>query len=178
MVERISFMIFPLNHIVTSANDVMFSPELVCLRACLSVRIAPNHITDFDEMFRICRLALCTRFFGLPYSIDRYSDVIMPSKWRHNERDGISNHQRLDCLLNHLFRRRSMKTSKLHVTGLCEGNSPVNSPHKGSVTRKMFPFDDVIMCSFHYVSFHTWSIYWVYPTHTVRHLLCLRQLSK
>ena len=23
--------------------------------------------------------------------------------------------------------------------------SPVNSPHKGSVTRKMFPFDDVIM---------------------------------
>ena len=27
--------------------------------------------------------------------------------------------------------------------------SPVNSPHKGPVTRKMFPFDDVIMlCSF------------------------------
>ena len=25
--------------------------------------------------------------------------------------------------------------------------SPVNSPHKGSVTRKMFPFDDVIMSS-------------------------------
>ena len=23
--------------------------------------------------------------------------------------------------------------------------SPVNSPHKGSVTRKMFPFDDVVM---------------------------------
>ena len=33
------------------------------------------------------------------------------------------------------------------VTGLCVGNSPgpVNSPHKGPVTRKMFPFDDVIM---------------------------------
>ena len=39
------------------------------------------------------------------------------------------------------------KTSKLRVTGLCEGNSPVtaNSPHKWPVTRKMFPFDDVIM---------------------------------
>ena len=39
------------------------------------------------------------------------------------------------------------KTSKLRVTGLCAGNSPgpVNSPHKGPVTRKMFPFDDVIM---------------------------------
>ena len=31
----------------------------------------------------------------------------------------------LDCLLNPLFRRRSKKTSKLHATGLCEGNSPV-----------------------------------------------------
>ena len=37
--------------------------------------------------------------------------------------------------------RRSKKTSKFRVTGLCEGNSP----HKGTVTRKMFPFDDVIM---------------------------------
>ena len=39
------------------------------------------------------------------------------------------------------------KTSKFRVTGLCEGNSPspVNSPHKGPVTLKMFPFDDVIM---------------------------------
>ena len=25
---------------------------------------------------------------------------------RHNERDGVSNHQRLDCLLSRLFRRR------------------------------------------------------------------------
>ena len=45
--------------------------------------------------------------------------------WRHNERDGVSNHQPNDCLLNCLFRRRSKKTSKLRVTGLCAGNSPV-----------------------------------------------------
>ena len=44
---------------------------------------------------------------------------------RHNERDGVSNHQRLDCLLNRLFRRRSKKISNLRVTGLCEGNSSV-----------------------------------------------------
>ena len=39
------------------------------------------------------------------------------------------------------------KTSKLRVTGLCEGNrrSPVDSRHKGPITRKMFLFDDVIM---------------------------------
>ena len=66
---------------------------------------------------------------------------------RHNERDGVSNHQPHDCFLNHLFRRRSKKTSKLSATGLCAGNSPVtvNSPHKWPVTRKMFPFDDVII---------------------------------
>ena len=46
-------------------------------------------------------------------------------RWRHNGRDGVSNHRRLGCLLNHLFMRRSKKTSKLRVTGLCEGNSPV-----------------------------------------------------
>ena len=67
--------------------------------------------------------------------------------WRHNDHDGVSNHQPHGCLLNRLFRRRSKKTSKLRVTGLCVGNSPgpVNSPHKWPVTRKMFPFNDVIM---------------------------------
>ena len=46
-------------------------------------------------------------------------------QWRHNERNGVSNHQPHDCLLNCLFGRRSKKTSKLCVTGLCTGNSPV-----------------------------------------------------
>ena len=45
-------------------------------------------------------------------------------RWRHNGRDSVSNHQPHDCLLNRLFRRRSKKTSKLRVTGLCAGNSP------------------------------------------------------
>ena len=46
-------------------------------------------------------------------------------QWRHNECDCVSNHQPHDCLLNRLFRRRSRKTSKIRVTGLCEGNSPM-----------------------------------------------------
>ena len=67
--------------------------------------------------------------------------------YSHNERDSVSNHQPHDCLLNRLFRRRSKKTSKLRVTGLCAGNHrwPVNSPHKWPVTLKIFLFDDVIM---------------------------------
>ena len=46
-------------------------------------------------------------------------------QWRHNGRNGVSNHRHLQCLLNRLFRRRSTKTSKLRVTGICAGNSPV-----------------------------------------------------
>ena len=49
----------------------------------------------------------------------------IPLQWRHNECDEISKHQPNDCLLNGLFRRRSKKISKLCVTGLCTGNSPV-----------------------------------------------------
>ena len=66
--------------------------------------------------------------------------------WRQNDHDGVSKHHPHGCLLNRLFRRRSKKTSKPRVTGLCAGNSPgpVNSPHKGPATRKMVPFDDVI----------------------------------
>ena len=48
-----------------------------------------------------------------------------PLQWRHNGRDGVSNHRRLGCLFNRLFRPRSKKISKLCVTGLCAGNSPV-----------------------------------------------------
>ena len=55
----------------------------------------------------------------------RTSTLYVSLQWRHNERDGVSNHQPRDCLLKCLFRYRSKKTSKLHVTGLCEGNSLV-----------------------------------------------------
>ena len=46
-------------------------------------------------------------------------------QWRHAGRDGVSNNQPHHFLLNRLFRRRSKKTSKLRVTGLWVGNSPV-----------------------------------------------------
>ena len=49
----------------------------------------------------------------------------MTFQWRHYGHDSVSNHLPHDCLLKHLFRRRSKKTSKLRVTGICGGNSPV-----------------------------------------------------
>ena len=73
---------------------------------------------------------------------------LSPRQWRHNGRDGVSNCRPLHCLLNHLFRRRSNKRHQSSASlAFCAGNSPmtVNYPHKGPVTRKMFPFDDVIV---------------------------------
>ena len=69
-------------------------------------------------------------------------------QWRHNGRDDDSNHQPHEYLLKRLLRHRSEKTSKLLVTGLVKGihRWPVNSPHKGPVTPKMFSFDDVSWC--------------------------------
>ena len=74
-------------------------------------------------------------------------DISASLHWFHNKRDGVSNHQRLDCLLNRLFRHRTKKTPKLRVTGLCEGNPPVTGgfPSQSSVTRKKLPFDDIIV---------------------------------
>ena len=46
-------------------------------------------------------------------------------QWCYNGCNGISNHQPQDGLLNRLFRHRSKKTSKLRITGLYAGNSPV-----------------------------------------------------
>ena len=75
-------------------------------------------------------------------------------QWRHNVRDGVSNHQPHDCLLNRLFRHISKKASKLRVTG----------PHKGPVKRQMFPFKYVIMDSRWQEAFQ---FPWCYPESSV-----------
>ena len=75
--------------------------------------------------------------------------------WRHNDRDGVSNHQPRGCLLNRSGadeRKHQSSASMAFVRGNSPG--PVNSPHKGPVTRKMFPFDDVIMKNHHLIGAH------------------------
>ena len=82
-------------------------------------------------------------------------------QWRHNERDNVSNHQPHDCLLNRYSgadqRKHQSSASLAFVQGIHRG--PVNSPHKGPVTRKMLPFDDVIIgeawCVFSESTSHT-----------------------
>ena len=51
-------------------------------------------------------------------------DRLQALEWRHNGCDDVPHHQPYECLLNRLYRRRSKKTSKLRVTGLCARNSP------------------------------------------------------
>ena len=53
-------------------------------------------------------------------------------------------------------RKHQSSASLAFVRGIHRG--PVNSPHKGPVTRKMFPFDDVIIPTSHYASaiFRPW----------------------
>ena len=97
------------------------------------------------HLVRILKMIIASR--SIPIIVTRQGSRVSTLRWRHNDHAGVSNHQPYGCLLHRLFRRRWKETSKLRVTGLCAGNSPgpVNSPHKGPVTRKMFPFDDVIM---------------------------------
>ena len=47
-------------------------------------------------------------------------------------------------------KRRSKKASKLRVTGICKGNSPVTGefPAQKASNVEKFPFDDVIMIYF------------------------------
>ena len=76
-------------------------------------------------------------------------------RWRHNGRYSVSNHQPHDCLFNCLFRRRSKKTSKIRVTGLCVWGSPGTGefPAQMASNAENVPFDDVMISLWHiYIS--------------------------
>ena len=90
----------------------------------LTCRILLRFISELsvvDTVFPTCSSNFTT---SLVNNVGHISFILETLRWRHNERDGISNHQPRHCLLNRLFGRRSRKTSKLRVTGLCVGNSP------------------------------------------------------
>ena len=118
---------------------------------CLSWKKTKKTTTKISRMYSIYLQYRCA-FIGRPtWQRGFFASVMVGClvywasiqnwtlQWRHNGRDSVSNHQPHDCLLNCISRSRWQKTSKLCVTGLCVGNSPV--------TRKMFPFDDVTMNS-------------------------------
>ena len=73
----------------------------------------------------------------------------MALQWRHNERDVVSNHQRLHWRFVQVWVPAKIKENikaPRHFPFFAE-NSPVTGefPAQKPVTRKMFPFDDAIM---------------------------------
>ena len=78
------------------------------------------------------------------------SQVVLALKWRHNERDGVSNDRGVSIVRSTVGsgadqRKHQSPTSLAFVMGIHRW--PGNSTHKSPVTRKMFPFNDVIMVS-------------------------------
>ena len=93
----------------------------------------PRRSCDVAVMFtsrgqgQVKRGTFNTRNPQITYTVTRWAVICayFTFQWRHNERDGVSNHQPHHYLLNRLFRHRAKKTSKLRVIGICEGNTPV-----------------------------------------------------
>ena len=106
----------PLNVILP---DLIFSPKSVKYQEFYHFQIAPR-------ASRCCLRQHC-------------NDVTMTAM--------ASSHRILGCWLSRMFRRTSKKyqgcASRTFVGRIHQW--PVDSPRKGPVTRKLFPFDDVIM---------------------------------
>ena len=86
-------------------------------------RILPMNSNLSDRKTVIARRVSMPIYVKLHIQINSKSSLMeYRLHWRH---DGLSNHQLRHWLLNRLFRRRSKKTSKLRITGLYAGKSPV-----------------------------------------------------
>ena len=68
-------------------------------------------MTSAVSMYHSDYTIVCWSIFGKAI----LNELVCKSlQWRHNERDGVSNHRRSDCLRNRLFRRRSTKRAPRH----------------------------------------------------------------
>ena len=136
-------IIAQLNFFQTSTNDTpyvrashgpvcVFWGQRLIFVLLPSLRCCMKYLVIWDRVITAidCILPQNDRVMGshFEWQIDeppKY-DVRLPTlHWRHDERNDVSNHQFHDYLHNRLIRRRSKKISKLCVTGLCEGKSPV-----------------------------------------------------
>ena len=81
-------------------------------------------------------------------------------QWRHNERNDVSNHRCLDCLLNRLFRRWSKRSSKLCVTGLYEETSSMTGEFPIQITQASNA-ENVSIWWRHHVTFVSFYCYYI-----------------
>ena len=137
-------MVLILQHCKASTEQMMTSPKF----------------SNFGKKMKSWNSMICnTSTSGNHHKIKTITHsglITCTLQWRHNERDGVSNHQPHDCLLN-LYSdadqsKHQSSASLAFVWGIHRG--PVNSPHKWPVTRKMFQFDDVIMACLRHRQIH------------------------
>ena len=106
----ITTVLYSCGHIISVLHMIADVTLRVCIQICMADVCSCHNILNQTACYNINIVQLHFRW---------------PLQWRHHGPDGVSNHQPHHCLLNCLFKCRSKKTSKLRVTGLCEGNSPV-----------------------------------------------------
>ena len=91
----------------------------------------------------------------------------------------LSNHWSHDCLFNRVFRCRSKKTSKLCVTGLCVGNSPVTGEfpaQMASDTENVSVFMTSSCFGQAVTALLSWPFSWSGCFHKVWPVICLRRV--
>ena len=86
-----------------------------------------------------------------------YSSIDIPLQWRHIVTAMASQITSLTIVYSIVYsgvdqRKHQSSASPAFVWGIHRW--PVNSPHKWPVTRKIFPFDDIIMILMYYI--HIW----------------------
>ena len=131
----------------SSCKDKLFSCKLISRQHyILSNRGRTNMLCPW--------VTKVTSVITKPCYIVSVKSVIATSAYVHvyitmtyYERDDVPNRRRLDCFIKRLFRRRSKETSKLHIAGFCEVNSPVTGgfPSQRASKSGHVPFDDVII---------------------------------
>ena len=96
------------------------------------------------------------RFFSVKYVIN--SGVQPLSNWHNQVTFGMENGTIvfLTVYSDADQRKHQSSVSLAFVRGIHRG--PVNSPHKWPVTRKMFPFDDVIMYGEYHMYMELWNV--------------------
>ena len=101
----------------------------------------PDWQTTVRGLFVNCLLMRIRKYIYTQHSL----------QWRYNERDGVSNHPLHDFLFSRWLRRRSKKSSKLRLTGLCEGISPVTCEFPA---QRVSDAENVSICLRHHVAMH------------------------
>ena len=96
----------------------------------LTINVRPNRIDHYSDVIMTSQITSLTNVYSTVYScVDqrKHRSSASPAFVRGIHRLPVNSPHKgpYECLLNRLFMRRSKKTSKFRLTGLCEGNSPV-----------------------------------------------------